>query len=274
MTTLTTRRRTSQHGFSLLEMITVVAILTLVMGAVFKQIITIQQRYRAEETKLDVAQESREFLDQMVRDLHQAGYPTTKIYAAGAGLASPAVNDPRVAAGIVKYSYNDLWFEGDVDGDGQVDVVEYQLRPGPGGTCPCLIQRRQTTKNATGADLPLNRTGSSFATELQNVINSAGSGGTKTNGAYGISGTGPGGASNETLYGGLEGAYIFKAFKANGDPVTPPLDVSTTAGAKAIADIRSIQITVNVLGKPSGSDLQTGRRPAISLTATARITNY
>lgn len=59
MTTLTMRRRTWQRGFSLLEMITVVAILTLVMGAVFKQVITVQQRYRGEETKLDVAQESR-----------------------------------------------------------------------------------------------------------------------------------------------------------------------------------------------------------------------
>jgi prepilin-type N-terminal cleavage/methylation domain-containing protein len=270
MTTHTMRRRTWQRGFSLLEMITVVAILTLVMGAVFKQIITIQQRYRTEETKLDIAQESREFLDQMVRDLHQAGYPTSRIYAAGV-LASPAVNDPRVGAGLVSYSYNDIWFEGDVDGDGQVDVVEYKLNA-PGGTCPCSIQRRQTTK--LGVDLPLNRIGSSFATELQNVINSGGSGGPHTNGAYGISGTGPGGATNETLYGGLEGPYIFQAFDNRGVAVTPPLDISTPAGATALSSIRSIQITINVLGKQGGSDLQTGRRAAISLTATARITNY
>ncbi len=275
MTTHTMRRRTWQRGFSLLEMITVVAILTLVMGVVFKQVITVQQRYRGEETKLDIAQESREFLDQMVRDLHQAGYPTAWIYAAGtvaaggAGLASPAVNDPRVGAGLVSYSYNDIWFEGDVDGDGVVDVVEYKLNA-PGGTCPCSIQRRQTTK--IGVDLPLNRTGSSFATELQDVINSGGSGGAKTNGAYGISGAGPGGATNETLYGGLEGPYIFQAFNSKGDPVAP-VDIGNDPN-NLLGSIRSIQITINVLGKQSGSDLQTGRRPAISLTATARITNY
>jgi prepilin-type N-terminal cleavage/methylation domain-containing protein len=263
MTTLTMRRRTSQRGFSLLEMITVVAILTLVMGVVFRQVISVQQRYRTEETKLDISQESREFLDQMVRDLHQAGYPTKRIYAAGV-LASPAVNDPRVAAGLVSYSYNDIWFEGDVDGDGVVDVVEYQLSA-PGGACPCSIQRRQTTKVA-GA--PLTQTGSSFATELQNVINSGGSGGGGTNGSYGISGTGPGGATNETLYGGLEGPYIFQAFRADGTAVAPTTDPTE------LGKIRSVQITINVLGKQSGSDLQTGRRPAISLTATARITNF
>lgn len=248
-------------------MITVVAILTLVMGVVFQQIISVQQRYRGEETKLDIAQESREFLDQMVRDLHQVGYPTQRIYATGV-IASPVVNDPRVAAGLVKYAYNDLWFEGDVDGNGQVDVVEYQLIAS-GGTCPCSIQRRQTLK--VGVDLPLNRTGSSYATELQNVVNSGGSGGSKTNGAYGISGTGPGGATNESLYGGLEGPYLFQAFDAAGNAVAPT-DIATNAAA--LASIRSIHITINVLAKQSASDLQTGRRPAISMTASARITNY
>jgi prepilin-type N-terminal cleavage/methylation domain-containing protein len=270
MTTLTMRRRTWQRGFSLLEMITVVAILTLVMGVVFKQVITVQQRYRGEETKLDIAQESREFLDQMVRDLHQAGYPTKRIYASGV-LLSPAINDQRVAAGLVRYTYNDLWFEGDMDGDGQIEVVRYTLNA-PGGICPCTIQRSQATKlNSTA---PLSQTSTNYATELQNVINSGGSGGSKTNGAYGISGTGPGGATNETLYGGLEGPYIFQAFDNRGVAVVPPLDISTTAGATALANIRSIQISINVLGKQSGSDLQTGRRAAISLTATARITNY
>jgi prepilin-type N-terminal cleavage/methylation domain-containing protein len=267
MTTHSMRRSSWQRGFSLLEMITVVAILTLVMGAVFKQVITVQQRYRAEETKLDIAQESREFLDQMVRDLHQAGYPTSRIYASGV-LVSPAVNDQRVAAGLVKYAYNDLWFEGDVDGDGQVDVVRYTLSA-PGGTCPCTIQRSQATKlNST---VPLSQTSTNYATELQNVINSGGSGGPNTNGAYSVTGTGPGGVSNDTLYGGLEGPYIFQAFNASGAAVAPT-DIVTNP--TALASIRSIQITINVLGKQSGSDLQTGRRPVISLTSTARITNF
>ncbi len=268
MRTESNRRRRSQHGFSLLEMLTVIAILTLVMGVVFKQIINVQQRYRTEEAKLDINQESREFVDQMVRDLHQAGFPTSRIYALGVIAASPAYNDPRVAAGLVRYAYNDIWFEGDVDGDGQVDVVEYQL-VAPGGTCPCSIQRRQMLK--VGVAAPLSRTGSSYSVELQNVVNSGGSGGSNPNGAYQISGTGPGGVSNNTLYGGLSSPYIFQAFDKNGVAVAPT-DIATNPAA--MASIRSINVTINVLAKQSQADLQTGRRSAVSMDATARITNY
>lgn len=277
-----TRRRHLQHGFSLLEMLTVVAILTLVLGAVFQQIITAQKRYRAEEAKLDISQESREFLDQMVRDLHQAGYPGPRLYDTGAApsagpslaLAAPIGGNPlnspdvRVAAGLVKYTYNDLWFEGDVDGDGRVEVVEYKLDPS-NVICPCSIQRRQTVKiDGTG---PLGQTQSTFSTELQNVINTGGSGGAKTNGSLGITGTGPGGVSNEVLYGALEGAYIFQAFDGNGNAVAP-VDIGNDP-TKLLTSIRSIQITINVLAKQSASDLQTGRRSAVSMTASARISN-
>jgi hypothetical protein len=163
-----------------------------------------------------------------------------------------------VAAGLVRFAYNDLQFEGDVDGDGVVDVVRYTLSA-PGGTCPCTIQRSQVAKLA-GA--PMSQT-PSYSTELQNVINSGGS--------YTITGTGPGGASNNTLYGGLASQYIFLAFNANGDAVLPT-DIGTNPNL--IGSIRSIQITVNVLAKQSASDLQTGRRSAISLTATAQVSNH
>jgi prepilin-type N-terminal cleavage/methylation domain-containing protein len=270
MSKRTKQRTHPDSGFSLIELLTVVVILTLVMGVVFRHIINTQQRYRGEEAKLDIAQEGREFLDQMVRDLHQVGYPTSRLYSIGV-IASPEENDQRVAAGLVKFAYNDLWFEGDIDGDGQVDVVEYKLQTGAGGACPCTIQRRQIPK--AGIDLPLNRTGSSsdYATELQNVINSGGSGGPQTNGAYDISGTGPGGASNNAIYGGLASPYIFQAFNAAGAAVLPT-DIATNPAA--LASIRSIQITINVLAKQAASDLQTGRRSAISLTATARVSNH
>ncbi len=267
-----TMRAHSQRGFSLIEMLTVVAILTIVMGAVFRQIINVQQRYRTEETKTDLTQESREFLDQMVRDIHQVGFPQARLYGPGAALASPTVNDQRVAAGIVSFNYNDLWFEGDINGDGQVEVVRYTLQAGSGGKCPCKISRSETTKlNATA---PLSQTSTSYSTEINNVINSGGSGGSGTNGALGISGNTPTGATNESVYGGLEGPYVFRAYDASGNAVSLPLDVSTTAGATALGTIRSIKVTINVLAAQSASDLQTGSRSAVTMTARARLGNY
>ena len=244
-----------ERGFSLIELLTVIAVLTLVMGAVFQQIITVQKRYRAEEAKLDIMQESREFLDQMVRDLRQAGYPTVNVY--DSVLVSPKTYDHRVAAGVVTFAYDDIWIEGDVDGDGQVDVVEYKLFA-PGGACPCTIQRRQTSKNGDAS--PLSFTGSTFQTELQNVINSGGT--------YTISGAGPGGVSNQTLYGALAAPRIFQAFKSDGTEIGPVSYPSVPT------DLRTIKITINVLAPQTASDLQTGRRAPVSLSAIARLSNY
>src|SRR2546426_1560874 len=63
----------AQLGFSLLELMIVVLILSVITGAVFSQISMVQQRARTEQSKLDIFQESREFMDQLGRDLHQTG---------------------------------------------------------------------------------------------------------------------------------------------------------------------------------------------------------
>ncbi len=270
------RQLSRQAGFSLLEMLTVVAILTLVMGAVFGQIATVQKRYKTEETKLDLVQESREFIDQMVRDLHNVGYPNARMYAQGA-LTAPTANDVRNAVGLVKFDYNDVWFEGDVDGDGQVDVVRYTLQS-VGGSCPCAIRRSQTAKlNATA---PMAQNSTSYQVQLENVVNSAGSGGGGVNGSLPIAGNstvGAGGGgyttiANDTLYGGYKGSYIFRAFDQNGNAVGPA-DYSTLAGQQALASIRTIRIVISVLAPATGTDIQTLRRPAVSVTSSARINN-
>src|SRR5438046_29721 len=108
-----------QAGFSLIEMLMVLAILTLVMGVTLQARMDVQRRTGTEAAKVDLNQEGREFVDQMVRDLHQAGYPTVTMYANPAG--SP------FAAGITAATSTSIQFEGDVDGDGIVDTVNYQL---------------------------------------------------------------------------------------------------------------------------------------------------
>jgi hypothetical protein len=38
-------------------------------------IIKMQQRSKTESTTVDVSQQTRDFIDQMVRDIHNVGYP-------------------------------------------------------------------------------------------------------------------------------------------------------------------------------------------------------
>lgn len=197
------QKRQRQHGFSLIELMMVLLILTIMMGAIFSQIRNVQARSAAEQTKLDMFQESREFMDQLERDLHEAGYPNSRNY--GSNMVVNGINEPANAVGLVKVDVNELWFEGDVDGDGVVDSVQYQYDASSTG-CPCL--KRSQVQKVAGS--PLTQ-GSSFQTEVQNVQNPT---------------------------------SIFSAYKADGSAVTLPVDIlSAPDQIGAIKTVR-IQLNV------------------------------
>ena len=248
--------RRHQKGFSLIELMTVVVILMLVTGVVFQQIDLVQKRARSEDVKMDLTQESREFVDQMVRDLHTSGYPNKRMYLVNLVTTS----DNRNAVGLVQVTATSLWFEGDVDGDGQVDSIQYQLQA-PGGRCPCTIRRSQVVKvNGTA---PMAQA-SNFNQEVNNVINSGG--------AFPIGGTSPPGLPvPDTLYGAYKAAPVFQAYDSNGALLALPLDIG--ANPTSMSTIKTIRITLNVLAGPEGTDIQTRMRPAVSMTAAARVNN-
>src|SRR5437870_1603151 len=102
-------------GFSLLELMVVLIIVLTISGAVFQTINMTTQRSAAEQTKVDMFQEAREFMDQMSRDLRQAGYPSPRNYDPAVLTQNPIINDRHAAAGLVKVDAGDLWFEGGVD---------------------------------------------------------------------------------------------------------------------------------------------------------------
>jgi hypothetical protein len=144
----------------------VMIILLVISAAIFQVINLTTERSSAEQTKLDMFQEAREFMDQMSRDLHQAGYPNQRNFVFGV-LASPEKNDARAAAGLVKVDSGELWFEADVDGGGTVSVVHYFLDT-TGTNCPCL-KRSQLPKIAGD---PLSaQTTPVYQVEVQGVTN-------------------------------------------------------------------------------------------------------
>src|SRR5438067_1166924 len=144
--------RSRQAGFSMVELLIAVALLVIIMGTVMGQVTAIHKRSQAEASKLDVIQEARETMDQLTRDLHQAGYPSPAMYDANfISVANPNwYFDTHVALRLVAIGANWIFFEGDVDGSGNVSVVRYRisnLNIAESTHCPCL-ERMQSVKVA------------------------------------------------------------------------------------------------------------------------------
>jgi prepilin-type N-terminal cleavage/methylation domain-containing protein len=283
-----------QAGFSLLELLIVVAILTIVMTAVFNGINQITQRSQAEQVKVDLTQEGREFVDEFERDLHQAGYPNCRMVATGSAncpadytlTGTPVAKNSAVAAGLVYVSSTRVVFEGDVDGDGVVDTVWYQLVDSAGnypptGTCPCTIQRGQ--KQKVNSYYPLDtQQQPNFTQELQNVVNSGQPSGTSQyGGGLSISGSTAWGATNSAYYAAISSFKdypVFQAYDQNGLIISMPQDLSAgstllNCSATSTNCVKSIRLTINLLATTTNADMKTKIRPVMTLVGDARLVN-
>ena len=195
-----------QRGFSIVELMIVIMILVAITGGIFKVMTLAMQRSYTEQIRLDMFQEARQFVDQMTRDVRQAGYPTPRNLAESLLTVIPAANDPHTAVGLVQVTGSDLWFEADVDQNGTVSVVHYHLDPSTTNNCPCLrrSQLQKITGNPfTGQNTPV------YQVEVQDVLN----------------------------------ANIFSAFTA-GSAVTLPATFNSNGAT--IASMDTIQVTLTV----------------------------
>jgi len=109
----------AMSGFTLIEMLVSLLILAIVTGAVFEQINAMQKKANSEAVNVDLNQQSRDFLDQTVRDLHMAGYPSARMYS-----VDPPLHPSWVAAGLVKVSPTEILMEGDVNNDGTLTQAD------------------------------------------------------------------------------------------------------------------------------------------------------
>lgn len=243
----------------MIELLISIAILLLVMTTAFQLLTAVQTRRAAEESRVDILEESRDFVDELSRDLRNSGYPNNHMY--GGALAA---NSTKLAAGVVAVSATDILFEGDVNQDGTVDSVRYQLTA-TNGNCPCSLFRSQVPKQALAPTAqPTN-----FNVQVDNVINSAGG-----NNAFAIAGNTPWGAANDTYYATYKIAPIFTYFDQNNNVVAVPNDLQAgnmAAGQAAAANIRTVMITLNVLGP--NTDLVSRNRPGVTMRTMVRIPN-
>ena len=234
------RRRKRKAGFSLIEALIAVLIFSIVMGSVAQYMVLAQQRAYTEQVRLDQLQEGRDFVDQLVRDIQECGYPNLRMVNPASPLFSPAlqnpaINDARLAVGIVKIGRTEIWLEGDVVGDGNVYSVVYKLNGT--GTCEACLQRSQTMK-VNGS--PVTAQSQTWATEINDVQN----------------------------------AQVFQAFQIDGSPVdlTSTIDIGDAWQARTIASIRVVQANLT-LRNNSIVDLKTGQVIEVVMQSQAVIQN-
>jgi len=234
-------RAVGQRGFTLLELMLVMLILSLIVGAVFSQMSDAQQRLNTEENRLGDFQEARDFVDQFFRDINQAGTPNIRMFDPTAITFSGTggVDDSRLAVGLVKIDSNAISFEGSVNGTGTVQSVTYQVNGS--GSCALCLQRSQIDK-ITGSSVS-GQNSPNWGTEINDVISTA----------------------------------IFRYYQYDGTEITTtstpyslPADISTTTGAKAIANVKTVQINLtirnpNIIDQKTGLPIETSFEGEISL---------
>ncbi len=234
------RRRAA--GFSLTELLVSVAILTLITGAIFNQINTMQKKSQTEALKLDLTQQAREFLDQSVRDLHMAGYPNAAMYAPPTAGPSLDYNSPLIAAGLVRVSPTEILMEGDVNTDGNVYSVDVNyLASDPNDPkCPCIRRSAARKQTTAAAPAPLNQPIAPVYTETELVMPPAQSG---------------------------ENLFTFYGVNGNLINVGAGVDISTAAGQNTIGQIKTIKINLSLLSIEREMVSRTQVRTSMSATA-------
>ena len=160
--------KSRERGFTLVEMLIVIAILATVTGGVFLQLNTAQQRLNTEQSKVDNFAEARDFVDQFFRDINQIGYPNGHMVSFLSPTLTTAQQDNRVAVGLVKIDSNAIWFEGDVNGSGVVQSVQYKIN-GNSAVSPCSLCLQRSSVDKVNGTAPLSQS-ASWGTEVNDVI--------------------------------------------------------------------------------------------------------
>jgi prepilin-type N-terminal cleavage/methylation domain-containing protein len=252
---MTTKTETAQGGFTLIELMIVMVLLAIVTGSVFLQVQTAHQRGATERVQLDLFQESREFMDQISRDLRQVGYPNPRNFNAGilnptvGGITQDPTTSTLAAVGLVKVDDQHLWFQGGLDDNGQVLYTQYTFDPSTTNGCPCLKRSQQQRPANPNTDT------AQYNAEVQNVQNYADPDPSKQ-------------------------VPIFTYYKAGGStpatvPLTWPSSTPLVWGTdyEALADVDTIQIQLIVKAPNGFVDLKTGQAPVIRLVSTVRVNN-
>ena len=166
-----------QSGFTLLEMLVSVLVFVLISGTMFQLLTMTQKKSQTDSQVRDTFQEARLGLDQIVRDINDAGYPPANHFSVlpvvTSYAQSPVAWSPTypltpctIGGTCTTPGPYDIIFEEDYDGSGTVKWVRYQLQ----GT----TLWRGVTNKVVGVD-PATATSAAgvMYPYVQNVMNNA-----------------------------------------------------------------------------------------------------
>ena len=176
----TQRAIPTHRGFSLLELLIVLAVFSFIVGGIFNNLTQSQKRYQFDQEVAEVQQTARNAVDIMEREIKLAGFPIPSYYDSALNWTS--ANSERVAAGFITLGATNLVFEADLLEDGIVDRVEYRLNSGSlersardktaGGGAPAAVYQTLATNITALTFSYLNSSGS--ATTIPSEVRSVG----------------------------------------------------------------------------------------------------
>ncbi len=252
----TVLRVRAESGFSLIEMMVVLLVMMVIMGSVFKSINLTQQTSRSQQIRLDLTQQSREFVDQISGDLRNSGYPYKRNMSLGVvdpnnASAAPfntyaSAYDKYNAPGLIYVDNGSLWFAGAVDGTSStsqpgaanVMIVRYDY-VATGNNCPCL-RRTEFLRNGGDPLLDAQNPGTAVAQlEVQGI-----QGGTTAADA------------------------IFTVYDATGNPIALPSDFDNNA--QTLASINSLKVALTV--RSQSKDFN-GETPVTTVVSSISLMN-
>jgi prepilin-type N-terminal cleavage/methylation domain-containing protein len=124
-------RVAKNHGFTLVEMLVVMAIFGLVMAGLYTVFVSSNRLYLAQEEIVGAQQEARTALEIIGRQIRMAGYIAEQNRIGGTDAISAAAWGGDYRYGIEQASVDagakitTLAFKADLDGDGKTDAVRY-----------------------------------------------------------------------------------------------------------------------------------------------------
>jgi prepilin-type N-terminal cleavage/methylation domain-containing protein len=142
-----TQKRQGWAGFTLVELMIVLAIFGLLMGMIFSSLAESQNTSVIGRDEGEMNQNLQDVLTLMTSEMRCIGFPPASYYDQSY-LQNPSSPKNLVAQGLVEASSSVLKFQGDINGDKIVDYVHYYLS---GSAAPYSLHRFAGSMNPDGS---------------------------------------------------------------------------------------------------------------------------